>query len=59
MEYIKLLIGLALLALFSLLFYKHSKRSGFMHALFRIDTVLGLAAGLYLVITSVDMIFSP
>ena len=53
MEYIKIIAGLALLIIFSWLLIKNSKRKGFKDALFQIDTILGIVAGLYLVITSV------
>lgn len=53
MEYMKLILGIGLLAIFTWLLIRNGKRSGFIHTLFRIDTILGIVAGLYLIITSV------
>jgi hypothetical protein len=53
MEYIKLVSGIGLVIVFGWLLLKNMRRSGFMQSLFRIDTVLGIVAGLYLSITSV------
>jgi hypothetical protein len=57
MEYIKIVSGLALLGIFSWILLKNMKRSGFIHSLLRIDTVIGIAAGLYLIITSVSSLW--
>ena len=53
MEYIKLILGVVLIIAFTWILFRNSKRSGLLHALLRIDTVLGMIAGLYLAITSV------
>ncbi len=52
MEYFKLIVGLGLTATFIWLLLKNSKRTSFISALLRIDTVFGLIAGVYLVFTS-------
>jgi hypothetical protein len=52
MEYIKLILGLGLTVTFIWLLMKNSKRTSFISALFRLDTILGLIAGVYLVSTS-------
>ena len=52
MEYFKLIFGLALTATFIWLLLKNSKRTNFINALLRVDTILGLVAGVYLVFTS-------
>jgi hypothetical protein len=52
MGYFELIIGVLLLATFTWILVRNSKRSGFIHALFRIDTIAGVGAGLYLIITS-------
>ena len=53
MEYIKLILGIVLIAASTWILVKNSKRSGFLHALIRVDTVVGMVAGIYLVFTSV------
>jgi hypothetical protein len=50
----KLILGIGFLAIFTWIFVRNSKRKGVIHTLFRIDTVLGMLAGLYLVVTSID-----
>lgn len=52
MEYLKLILGIGFLAVFAWLFIRNSKRSGVMHTLLRIDTIAGIAAGVYLIISS-------
>jgi hypothetical protein len=52
MEYIKLILGLGLIVTFIWLLIKNSKRTNFINALLRFDTILGLVAGVYLVSTS-------
>ena len=54
MEYVKLFFGIAFLTVFVWLLIRNSKRIGIMHSLFRIDTILGIVAGGYLIITSVQ-----
>jgi hypothetical protein len=53
MDYLKLILGFAFLVIFTWILIRNSKRSGLIHVFFRIDTILGMAAGLYLVFTSV------
>ena len=53
MEYIQLMIGILLILIFSWLLVKNLKRKGFMNALLRIDTIGGIIAGFYLIITSI------
>ncbi len=53
MEYIKLILGIGFLVAFAWILVRNSKRSGFLHALIRIDTVVGMVAGIYLVFTSI------
>lgn len=52
MEYMKLLLGIALLALCTWIFLRNKNRSGFIHTLFRIDTIAGMVVGLYLIFTA-------
>jgi Mg2+/citrate symporter len=52
MEYFKLILGLGLTVTFIWLLMKNSKRTSFVNALLRVDTILGLVAGVYLVFTS-------
>jgi hypothetical protein len=52
MEYFKLILGLVLTVTFIWLLIKNSKRTSFVNALFRVDTILGLVAGVYLVFSS-------
>jgi len=52
MEYIKLTLGLGLTVTFIWLLMKNSKSTNFINALLRIDTILGLVAGVYLVCAS-------
>jgi hypothetical protein len=53
MGYLTLVLGLTLLAVFTWLLIRNGKRSGFIHRLFSIDIILGIAAGLYLIASSV------
>lgn len=53
MEYTKLVLGIALIITFTWFLRKSIKRYGFARALTSIDIILGLIAGLYLIITSV------
>jgi hypothetical protein len=52
MEYIKLVLGIGLTVTFIWILLKNSKRTSFIHALLRIDTILGVIAGVYLTFTS-------
>jgi hypothetical protein len=52
MEYMKLILGILFLIAFSVILAGNSKRSGFLHGLFRIDTIIGIVAGLYLIVTA-------
>ena len=52
MEYIKLISGLVLAVTFIWLLMKNGKRTGFVNALLRVDTVLGIVAGVYLIFAS-------
>jgi hypothetical protein len=52
MEYFKLILGIVLLVAFTWILVKNSNRTSFIHALLRIDTLLGLVASVYLVFTS-------
>lgn len=54
MEYMKLLLGIALLAAFTWILIRNSKRTGILHSLIRVDTIAGIIAGLYLVFTSLN-----
>jgi uncharacterized membrane protein len=49
MEYTKLFLGITLIIVFTWLLFRNMKRSSLLHSLLRIDTILGLIAGLYLV----------
>lgn len=53
MDYLKLSLGIILLVAFVFVLQKNSKRKGFVNALSFPDTLLGIVAGLYLVITSI------
>jgi hypothetical protein len=53
MEYIKLIFGIGFIATFTRLLLRNRNRSGFIHTLFRIDTLAGMVAGLYLIFTSI------
>ena len=57
MDYLKLILGIAFLIIFTWILITNSRRSGFMHTLFRIDTVIGMVAGLYLTFSSVYALF--
>jgi type II secretory pathway component PulF len=52
MEYIQLFIGILLIVIFFWLLIRNLHRKGFMNALLRIDTIGGIVARLYLVVTS-------
>ena len=53
MEFGRLILGAALIVVFGWFLIKNVKRYGVAKALFSLDIILGLIAGLYLVITSV------
>jgi hypothetical protein len=52
MEWIQLIIGIGMVALFIWLLVKNAHRRGLINALFRFDTVIGIIAGVYVVITA-------
>ena len=52
MEYLKLILGLGLTVTFIWLLMKNRRRTNFINALLRVDTILGLVAGVYLVFSS-------
>ena len=52
MEYLKLVLGIGLLIAFAWILARNSKRKGFLHSLIGIDTIIGIVAGLYLIVTS-------
>lgn len=54
MEVMKLISGIGLLVVFTWILIKNSRRSGFIHNLFRIDTIVGMVAGLYLLFISIQ-----
>jgi Co/Zn/Cd efflux system component len=56
MGYMNLIMGIVLLAIFTWILLRNSRRSGFIHTLFRIDTIAGMTAGLYLIVTSVYLL---
>lgn len=58
MDYLKLFAGLGLLIVFGWLLIRNHHRRGFIHGLFRLDTVIGLVAGFYLVITSLNALWN-
>jgi hypothetical protein len=58
MDILKLIIGLVILAVFAWIFKKNINRKGVIHSLFRIDTVIGLVAGFYLIFTSIYSLVS-
>ena len=53
MEYLKLVVGLVLTIVFIWLLRRNFKKSGFIPALLRLDTIGGIIAGLYLAVTSI------
>ncbi len=53
MEYIKLLIGIALMLIFTWLLIRNFKRKGLINALLRLDTIVGIISGGYLAVTSI------
>lgn len=58
MEYLNLVLGIILLAAFTWILVSNSKRKGFIHSLLRIDTILGIVAGLYLTMSSIASLLS-
>ena len=49
---LKMVAGIILLGVFGWLLKKSSKRYGFLQAVFGLDILLGLAAGVYLIVAS-------
>ena len=58
MEYIKLTLGGALLLGFTWILVRNSKRTGLLHIFGRVDTLVGIAAGVYLIVTAAFSLFS-
>jgi len=54
MKVFTLLLGIALLTGFTWILIRNSKRTGFIHTLFRFDTLVGLVASIYLIISSLN-----
>ena len=52
MEYMNLSLGLIILAVFGWLLVRNRKRTGVLDFIFRFDTLLGVLAGGYLVVSS-------
>jgi hypothetical protein len=52
MEWIQLIIGIGMVALFIWLLVKNAHRTGVINALFSIDTMIGVIAGIYLIVTA-------
>jgi hypothetical protein len=55
-DYLKLFLGIILLAVFTWILIQNRKRIGIMHSLMRVDTLLGIIAGLYLTATSLAVL---
>jgi hypothetical protein len=53
MESYKLISGIGLTALFSLILLRNIKRSTWVHSILRVDTMVGVIAGLYLIFSFV------
>jgi hypothetical protein len=53
MEYKMLILVIGLLAIFTWILIRNRKRTGVIYTLFRIDTIVGVLAGLYFVLASV------
>ena len=54
MTVVALIAGIALLITFFWLLIRNLRRSVWMHTLFRIDTIAGILAGLYLILSSMQ-----
>jgi hypothetical protein len=54
MEYLKLFAGIILFSSLAWIFLKIRKRKGFLNALFEIDTMIGMAAGVYLIVSALQ-----
>ena len=52
MVFLKLILGIGLTVTFIWILVKNSKRTSFINALLRVDTILGVTAGAYLILTS-------
>ena len=52
MNYMNLILGIVLTVTFIWLLVKNSKRTSFINALLRVDTILGMIAGMYLTFSS-------
>ena len=53
MNIVTLCVGLVLIAVFGWLLVRNSKRWGFVQALFSLDIIVGIVAGIYLTFTSI------
>jgi hypothetical protein len=53
MAYLNLAMGTVVLIVFGMILRRNSKRKGFFQAFIQFDILIGFAAGLYLVITSI------
>lgn len=54
MKVFTLLLGIALLAVFTWILIRNGKRTGFIHTLFRFDTLVGISASIYLIVSSLS-----
>ena len=53
MEFVNIFLGIGLIGIFTWLLLRNLKRSGFINAVFRFDTIVGIVAGLYLLVSSI------
>lgn len=53
MEYLELILGVALTGTYTWLVIRRGKKTSFFESLFHFDIMIGIIAGLYLIITSI------
>lgn len=53
MEYVNIFLGIGLIGICTWLLLRNLKRSGIINAVFRFDTIVGIVAGLYLLVSSI------
>ncbi|MGC1240341.1 MAG: hypothetical protein WA874_02075 [Chryseosolibacter sp.] len=52
MEIYKLVAGILVLGICTWILARNKDRKGFIHAVFRVDTLIGIIGGIYLILSS-------
>jgi hypothetical protein len=58
MEYFLLALGILTTVLFAIITHRNAERKGLLHTIIRVDTFIGIGAGIFIVITSLVSILN-